>query len=181
MHFFNPVHKMPLVEVIVGEKTAPKVTATISPREKSARHRWSSGRAGVPEPDPGAVLGRCASRRRAGSRTSTRRCTPECRWGRSRCWTTSARRGGQSRRGWRRLFRLTWARNALAAAGRLGRTGRGLLFMKRQARAADPKYATSLAPRGAHPPARIARPAHDQQAAFCLGRDRGDPGSSTWR
>lgn len=29
MHFFNPVHKMPLVEVIVGEKTAPKVTATI--------------------------------------------------------------------------------------------------------------------------------------------------------
>ncbi|HSB35279.1 MAG TPA: 3-hydroxyacyl-CoA dehydrogenase NAD-binding domain-containing protein [Thermoanaerobaculia bacterium] len=29
MHFFNPVHKMPLVEVIYGEKTAPQVTATI--------------------------------------------------------------------------------------------------------------------------------------------------------
>ncbi len=29
MHFFNPVHKMPLVEVIFGEKTAPEVTATI--------------------------------------------------------------------------------------------------------------------------------------------------------
>ncbi len=29
MHFFNPVHKMPLVEVIWGEKTAPEVTATI--------------------------------------------------------------------------------------------------------------------------------------------------------
>lgn len=29
MHFFNPVHKMPLVEVIFGEKTAPDVTATI--------------------------------------------------------------------------------------------------------------------------------------------------------
>ncbi len=29
MHFFNPVHKMPLVEVIFGEKTSPEVTATI--------------------------------------------------------------------------------------------------------------------------------------------------------
>jgi 3-hydroxyacyl-CoA dehydrogenase/enoyl-CoA hydratase/3-hydroxybutyryl-CoA epimerase len=29
MHFFNPVHKMPLVEVIWGAKTAPDVTATI--------------------------------------------------------------------------------------------------------------------------------------------------------
>ncbi|MEO6323653.1 MAG: 3-hydroxyacyl-CoA dehydrogenase NAD-binding domain-containing protein, partial [Thermoanaerobaculia bacterium] len=29
MHFFNPVHKMPLVEVIYGEKTDPTVTATI--------------------------------------------------------------------------------------------------------------------------------------------------------
>lgn len=29
MHFFNPVHKMPLVEVIYGKKTAPEVTATI--------------------------------------------------------------------------------------------------------------------------------------------------------
>src|SRR5262249_43068625 len=29
MHFFNPVHKMPLVEVITGAKTAPEVTATI--------------------------------------------------------------------------------------------------------------------------------------------------------
>ena len=29
MHFFNPVHKMPLVEVIFGEKTDPAVTATI--------------------------------------------------------------------------------------------------------------------------------------------------------
>lgn len=29
MHFFNPVHKMPLVEVIYGEKTDPAVTATI--------------------------------------------------------------------------------------------------------------------------------------------------------
>ena len=29
MHFFNPVHKMPLVEVIFGENTAPEVTATI--------------------------------------------------------------------------------------------------------------------------------------------------------
>ncbi|MGE5346005.1 MAG: 3-hydroxyacyl-CoA dehydrogenase NAD-binding domain-containing protein [Acidithiobacillales bacterium] len=29
MHFFNPVHKMPLVEVIYGGKTAPEVTATI--------------------------------------------------------------------------------------------------------------------------------------------------------
>jgi 3-hydroxyacyl-CoA dehydrogenase / enoyl-CoA hydratase / 3-hydroxybutyryl-CoA epimerase len=29
MHFFNPVHKMPLVEVIYGRKTDPEVTATI--------------------------------------------------------------------------------------------------------------------------------------------------------
>jgi 3-hydroxyacyl-CoA dehydrogenase / enoyl-CoA hydratase / 3-hydroxybutyryl-CoA epimerase len=29
MHFFNPVHKMPLVEVIWGARTAPEVTATI--------------------------------------------------------------------------------------------------------------------------------------------------------
>ena len=29
MHFFSPVHKMPLVEVIYGAKTAPDVTATI--------------------------------------------------------------------------------------------------------------------------------------------------------
>jgi len=29
MHFFNPVHKMPLVEVIYGAKTDPEVTATI--------------------------------------------------------------------------------------------------------------------------------------------------------
>jgi 3-hydroxyacyl-CoA dehydrogenase/enoyl-CoA hydratase/3-hydroxybutyryl-CoA epimerase len=29
MHFFNPVHKMPLVEVIYGAKTAPEVTATV--------------------------------------------------------------------------------------------------------------------------------------------------------
>jgi 3-hydroxyacyl-CoA dehydrogenase/enoyl-CoA hydratase/3-hydroxybutyryl-CoA epimerase len=29
MHFFNPVHKMPLVEVIYGAKTDPVVTATI--------------------------------------------------------------------------------------------------------------------------------------------------------
>ena len=29
MHFFNPVHKMPLVEVIYGVKTDPEVTATI--------------------------------------------------------------------------------------------------------------------------------------------------------
>jgi 3-hydroxyacyl-CoA dehydrogenase/enoyl-CoA hydratase/3-hydroxybutyryl-CoA epimerase len=29
MHFFSPVHKMPLVEVIWGEKTDPEVTATI--------------------------------------------------------------------------------------------------------------------------------------------------------
>jgi 3-hydroxyacyl-CoA dehydrogenase/enoyl-CoA hydratase/3-hydroxybutyryl-CoA epimerase len=29
MHFFNPVNKMPLVEVIYGAKTAPEVTATI--------------------------------------------------------------------------------------------------------------------------------------------------------
>tara|TARA_B100001248_G_scaffold262707_1_gene261268 strand:- start:13168 stop:15342 length:2175 start_codon:yes stop_codon:yes gene_type:complete len=29
MHFFNPVHKMPLIEVIRGEKTSDEVTATI--------------------------------------------------------------------------------------------------------------------------------------------------------
>lgn len=29
MHFFNPVHRMPLVEVIYGAKTDPEVTATI--------------------------------------------------------------------------------------------------------------------------------------------------------
>jgi 3-hydroxyacyl-CoA dehydrogenase/enoyl-CoA hydratase/3-hydroxybutyryl-CoA epimerase len=29
MHFFNPVYKMPLVEVIYGKKTDPEVTATI--------------------------------------------------------------------------------------------------------------------------------------------------------
>ncbi len=29
MHFFNPVHKMPLVEVIKGEKTSDEVTATV--------------------------------------------------------------------------------------------------------------------------------------------------------
>jgi len=29
MHFFNPVHKMPLVEVIYGVKTDPEVTATV--------------------------------------------------------------------------------------------------------------------------------------------------------
>jgi len=29
MHFFNPVHKMPLVEVIYGQKTDPEVTATV--------------------------------------------------------------------------------------------------------------------------------------------------------
>ena len=29
MHFFNPVHKMPLVEVIYGARTDPEVTATI--------------------------------------------------------------------------------------------------------------------------------------------------------
>jgi 3-hydroxyacyl-CoA dehydrogenase/enoyl-CoA hydratase/3-hydroxybutyryl-CoA epimerase len=29
MHFFNPVHKMPLVEIIYGEKTDPEVTATV--------------------------------------------------------------------------------------------------------------------------------------------------------
>ncbi len=29
MHFFNPVHKMPLVEVIVGPRTAPEVVDTI--------------------------------------------------------------------------------------------------------------------------------------------------------
>lgn len=29
MHFFNPVHKMPLVEVIYGQRTDPEVTATI--------------------------------------------------------------------------------------------------------------------------------------------------------
>lgn len=30
MHFFNPVPKMPLVEVIVGEKTAPETVATVA-------------------------------------------------------------------------------------------------------------------------------------------------------
>jgi len=29
MHFFNPVHRMPLVEVIYGERTSPAVTATV--------------------------------------------------------------------------------------------------------------------------------------------------------
>lgn len=29
MHFFNPVHRMPLVEVITGAKTSPEATATI--------------------------------------------------------------------------------------------------------------------------------------------------------
>lgn len=29
MHFFNPVHKMPLVEVVVGQKTSPAATNTI--------------------------------------------------------------------------------------------------------------------------------------------------------
>jgi 3-hydroxyacyl-CoA dehydrogenase/enoyl-CoA hydratase/3-hydroxybutyryl-CoA epimerase len=29
MHFFSPVHKMPLLEVIVTERTAPQVTATV--------------------------------------------------------------------------------------------------------------------------------------------------------
>ena len=29
MHFFSPVHKMPLLEVIVTERTAPEVTATV--------------------------------------------------------------------------------------------------------------------------------------------------------
>ncbi len=29
MHFFNPVHKMPLVEIIYGDKTDPEVTATV--------------------------------------------------------------------------------------------------------------------------------------------------------
>jgi 3-hydroxyacyl-CoA dehydrogenase / enoyl-CoA hydratase / 3-hydroxybutyryl-CoA epimerase len=28
MHFFSPVHKMPLLEVVVGERTAPETTAT---------------------------------------------------------------------------------------------------------------------------------------------------------
>jgi 3-hydroxyacyl-CoA dehydrogenase len=30
MHFFNPVPKMPLVEVVVGEKTAPETVATVA-------------------------------------------------------------------------------------------------------------------------------------------------------
>ncbi len=30
MHFFNPVHKMPLVEVVVGSATSPKVVACVS-------------------------------------------------------------------------------------------------------------------------------------------------------
>jgi len=29
MHFFNPVHIMRLVEIVVGEKTAPEITATV--------------------------------------------------------------------------------------------------------------------------------------------------------
>jgi 3-hydroxyacyl-CoA dehydrogenase / enoyl-CoA hydratase / 3-hydroxybutyryl-CoA epimerase len=29
MHFFSPVHKMPLLEVIITERTAPEVTATV--------------------------------------------------------------------------------------------------------------------------------------------------------
>ena len=29
MHFFNPVHRMPLVEVIYGEQTSPEATATV--------------------------------------------------------------------------------------------------------------------------------------------------------
>ncbi|MGH9465291.1 MAG: 3-hydroxyacyl-CoA dehydrogenase NAD-binding domain-containing protein, partial [Thermoanaerobaculia bacterium] len=30
MHFFNPVHKMPLVEVVAGPRTSPKVVARVS-------------------------------------------------------------------------------------------------------------------------------------------------------
>jgi len=37
MHFFNPVNRMPLVEVIPGEKTSPKTVATIVALAKKAK------------------------------------------------------------------------------------------------------------------------------------------------
>ena len=40
MHFFNPVHKMPLVEVIRGPQTSDEAVATVVGRraERSARY-----------------------------------------------------------------------------------------------------------------------------------------------
>ena len=78
MHFFNPVHRMPLVEVIRGERTSAEAVATVHALATS------SGKMPVVVRDaPGFLVNRIlgalpqrgaapARRRAAASRTSTR-------------------------------------------------------------------------------------------------------------
>jgi 3-hydroxyacyl-CoA dehydrogenase/enoyl-CoA hydratase/3-hydroxybutyryl-CoA epimerase len=94
MHFFNPVSKMPLVEVITGPHTAPEVTATIFELAKKM------GKTPVVVKDaPGFLVNRILGPylaepaaclpRATRWRPSTRSCaTSACRWGPSSSSTT---------------------------------------------------------------------------------------------
>ena len=89
IHYFNPVHKMQLVEVVAGTQTAPEVGA--ARRSIRAADRQASGR-GQGQPrlsrQPRCSCPICSrpdycTRLARGPRTSTRRCsTSACRWGR---------------------------------------------------------------------------------------------------
>ena len=43
IHFFNPVHKMQLVEVITGEQTSPGIAATAAPFRSENRQNARAG------------------------------------------------------------------------------------------------------------------------------------------
>jgi hypothetical protein len=101
MHFFSPVHKMPLLEVIVTPSTDAESTATavtFGRRHRQARDRgprragFYTSRAPRPLHERG---GPACSRRVLPSRTWTRRWSPSAsRWGRSSCSTRSGSTSG---------------------------------------------------------------------------------------
>ena len=57
MHFFNPVHRMPLVEIIRGEKSSDETTRKLSP----GRARWARRRLWLTTA-PASLLTACCSR-----------------------------------------------------------------------------------------------------------------------
>ncbi len=136
MHFFNPVHRMPLVEVIRGERTTDETVATIFALAKTLGKTpvVVKDAPGLPrQPHPGAVPLGGGAPGRGGLPHRGRRCDDDALRHAGRAARAARRRrarrrgqGGRGAAGGVPGADALGGDDALAAAGRLGRkNGKG--------------------------------------------------------